>query len=139
MTQTKLTCEVWYLRIWGTFHVVMGAVFSTIFTVGAAFLEDYSLLLYLLFSGSLIYMGLVRLRKPYLVYSETEIQVRGMYGEIYKTYTWKKSEEIEVKDKRIFLHGKKLRFNAWFTNRHQYKRMLLFFSGEKDFENELKD
>ncbi|MBI3136531.1 MAG: hypothetical protein HYZ14_17785 [Bacteroidetes bacterium] len=131
--------EVWYLRIWGTFHVVVGAVFSVIFMLGAVVLNDYSFLLYLLFSGLLLYMGLVRLRKPYLVYSPNKIEVRGTYGEIYKTYTWEKADEVSVKDNRIFLNGKKLRFNAWFTNKHQYNRMIRFFSGEILVADELQD
>lgn len=137
MTQATATHEVWYLRIWGTFHLVVGSVFSLVFIVGAAFVEDYSFLLYLLFSGLLIYMGLVRLRKPYLVYSANQIRVRGTYGENYKIYTWNKPEEIEVKNGRVFLNGNKLRFNSWFTNRHQYNRMLAFFNGKFVLENEL--
>jgi len=139
MHQKTRVNEVWYLRIWGTFHLVVGFVFSLVFIVGALFLKDYSLFLYLLFSGLLIYMGLIRLRKPYLTYNTNKILMYGMFGEISKTYTWNTANDLVVKDKRIFLTGKKLPFNAWFTNRHQYERMLEFFSGEKALEDELQE
>ena len=130
---------VWYNRIWGILRVAMGSLISLIFISGAFILNDYSLLLYLFFSLMIVYLGIVRLRKPYLIYNHTSIQVIGVYGEKYKSYNWSEKDHVEIRNKRIFVNGKKLSFNAWFTNRRQYEHMLRFFSGESLPADELQD
>lgn len=129
--------EVWYQRIWGTLHIALGCVFSAIFILGALVLEDLSTLLYLVLSGLLIYKGVVRLRKPYLIYTRTKIVVYGAFGELFRTYEWEHPDDLMVRAARFYLRGKKLQFNAWFTNRHQYKHMLDYFSEDSSAGDEL--
>ena len=78
--------EVWYLRAWGTFHIVTGIIFSVIFILGALVVKDYSFLAYLILSGGLIFTGYQRLTKPYIILFKNRIEVRGLFGEITKKY-----------------------------------------------------
>lgn len=131
--------EVWYLRTWGTFHLVVGIIFSVIFILGAIVINDYTFLLYLILSAGLIYMGINRLKKPYIEYSAQHITVRGVFGEIAKNYIIQKSDIIHVKNNSVFLNSKKMKFNHWFTNPHQYAKMIRLFSVENFPADELQD
>jgi len=131
--------EVWYLRAWGTFHVITGIIFSIIFILGAVVIKDYSFLAYLFLSGGLIFIGFQRLTKPYIIVFNRHIEVRGLFGEIAKKYEWEDKKELSIKSGRIYLGSKKMQFNKWFTNQHQYEKLLRYCSNTASTADELQD
>lgn len=131
--------EVWYLRVWGTFHIVTGIIFSVIFILGALVVKDYSFLAYLILSGGLIFTGYQRLSKPYLILYKNSIEVRGLFGEISKKYEWTNKKELSAISGRIYLRRSKMHFNNWFTNKHQYEKLLRYCSDTTSLADELQD
>lgn len=131
--------EVWYKKNWGRFHIAVGILFSIIFVLGALALKDYSYMTYLLLSAGIIYIGYVRLKKPYLICTKDEIRVTGVFGEIVRKYHYQNFKEITIKENRFFKEGKKLKFNAWFTNEHQWENLKRHFNEEPLLVSELQD
>ncbi|MBK8927725.1 MAG: hypothetical protein IPM74_17935 [Crocinitomicaceae bacterium] len=130
--------EVWYMKAFATFHILTGVLFSVIFILGALILKDFFYFLYLILSIGIVVMGINRLRKPYICCFKNEITVTGLFGEISKTYKWEQKNEICISGNRVFVQGKKLKFNSWFTNVHQYQKMLRYLSGENMPADELQ-
>lgn len=139
MTKETYANEVWYLKSWGAFHVVTGLIFSVIFALGAVMLDEITYFLYLIPSAGIVYMGWVKLRHPYISYTKNQLIVRGTFGDIYKKYIFSDNDRLLTQNNRILLNGEKLKFNRWFTNQHQYKAMLAYFSGDLSPASELQD
>jgi hypothetical protein len=131
--------EVWYYRAWGTLHVLLGILFSVVFILGAFIPDNLSSLAYLILSFGIVYMGIVRLRKPYLICYDKKISVTGMFGGTAHEYTWEDEKDLVIAGNRLFLKKKKLRFNYWFTNQNQYQNMIRFYSGSASLSDELQD
>ena len=136
---TEPEIEVWYIKAFASFHILIGTLFSAIFILGALILKDYFYFLYLILSLGIIVMGINRLQKPYIRCYKNEIYVTGLFGEISKSYTWDRKNEISVSKNRVFIQGEKLKFNSWFTNTHQYQKMLRYLSGENMPADELQN
>lgn len=133
------THEVWYVSAWGLFHVITGIVFSLIFLIGALLLEDLKLLAYIICSAGLVYMGFVRLKKPYIRYSASKIELTGTFGEQLRSYEIKPGDETVVKHNRIYLNGSLLRFNNWFVKKAQYNKMLRFYNPDAASKDDVLD
>lgn len=131
--------EVWYKKNWGRFHIAIGILFSIIFLLGAFALKDYYYLTYLILSAGIIYMGYVRLKKPYLICTKDEICVTGIFGELARKYHYQKFKEITINENRFFKDGQKLKFNAWFTNEHHWENLKRLFKEEPLLVSELQD
>ncbi len=101
-------------------------------------LNDLSYLLYLILTAGIIYQGYIRNTRPYLKYTHGQIEVFGNFGEKSRSYTWSQSDELKIKQGRLYLNGKKLRFNDWFVSAADYKRMLEFY-GSPSGDAELLD
>lgn len=139
MKDTRLNnIEVWYLNAWGGLHVLTGLIFSVIFILGAVVLKDYTYLIYLFLSFGLVFFGIVRLRKPYLICSDFKITVIGLFGKATRQYIWTDKKELQIKGNRFYLNNQKLKFNNWFTNQNQYQNMIRFYSGSDLLGDELQ-
>lgn len=140
--------ELWYHRTWGTLHITLGILFGLIFVIGAVVLRDPFLAVYFLAAPGLIVMGWMRLKKPYVVFTERfpgsndvkgEIRVNGLFGGVQQTYTYREPSEIVAKNNRLYQNGRKLRFNSWFINRHQWKKMYRYYGEDLSPADELQD
>lgn len=131
--------EVWYYRAWGALHVLLGILFSIIFIIGAVILNNPSHLAYLILSCGIIYMGFVRIRRPYLICSDKKICVTGLFGSIAHEYVWNDEKDLVVKRNRLYLKNEKLKFNYWFTNQNQYQNMIRFYTKSASLSDELQD
>ena len=126
--------ELWYQRIWGTVNIALGIIFSVIFILGAVVLNDPSLLFYLILTGGNIYFGWVRIKQPCVICDEAvqgsagAIRVYGIFGQLLVTYTYSHRSEIMVKENRLYQNGKKLKFNSWFTNLHQWEKIKRYYT-----------
>lgn len=132
------TIAVWYLSAWGAFHILTGIIFSVIFVLGAVVLKDFTFLAYLFLSFGLIFLGIIRLKKPYLICSDFKITVIGMFGQAIHQYTWTDKKELQIRGNRFYLNNQKLKFNNWFTNQNQYQNMIRFYSGSELLSDELQ-
>lgn len=137
--ESEKTVAVFYTHSWGAFHILIGIIFSTVFILGALILNDLFYLVHLLFSGGLIFMGTVRLQKPYLVCAHQNIQVTGHFGQKAYNYSWANDRDLKIKGNRLYLKDKKLKFNSWFTNQDQYKNMIRFYAKSESLSDELQD
>ncbi len=137
LNNTRL--EVWYYRSWGALHIVLGILFSIVFIVGALLLDDLSHLVYLILSFGIVFMGFVRIRKPYLVCFDKKICVTGMFGTTAYEYFWEDEKDLSIKGGRLYLKNKKLKFNYWFTNQNQYQNMIRFYKRSASLSDELQD
>lgn len=137
-TNTALI-EVWYYRSWGAMHILLGILCSIIFVMGALILHNQSHLTYLLLSFGIIYMGYVRIRKPYLRCFDKKITVTGLLGNTSYEYIWEYDKDLVIKGNRLYLNNKKLKFNYWFTNQNQYQNMIRFYTKSKSLIDELQD
>lgn len=131
--------EVWYYRSWGAMHILLGILFSVIFVIGALILDNLFHLAYLILSFGIIYMGYVRIRKPYLICYDKKICVTGMFGAISHDYAWEDEKDLVIKGNRLYLKSKKLKFNYWFTNQNQYQNMIRFYKKSASLSDELQD
>lgn len=131
--------EVWYYRSWGAMHILLGILFSIVFVMGAFILDNLSYLAYLLLSFGIIYMGFVRIRKPYLTCADKKISVTGPLGNTSYEYAWEDEKDLIIKGNRLYLKNKKLKFNYWFTNQNQYQNMIRFYKRSASLSDELQD
>lgn len=126
-----------YQRQYPALFLLAGIFCSVVFLVGAFFLEDYSILFYLILSSGLIYIGWWRFNHPYLKCYHNRIEVSGLFGENFKVYSFTK-KDLVLRGKRIWLKNEKLKFNHWFVRRDDYKKMIDFYFGG-DISEELKE
>jgi hypothetical protein len=97
-------------------------------------------LLYILAGVFLIMLGLGMRKNPYLVYSKTKITLYGFFGNERKSYAFDSSDEIDIKNRRLYLNGKLIKANAWLVVREDWNRLLEFYKPAPDkLLNELKD
>ncbi len=139
ITTHNAIIEVWYYRSWGAMHMLLGILFSIIFVMGALILDNLLHLAYLLLSFGMIYMGVVRIRKPYLTCFDKKISVTGPFGNISYEYVWDDEKDLVIKGNRLYLKNKKLKFNIWFTNQNQYQNMIPFYKKSASLSDELQD
>jgi hypothetical protein len=126
--------ELWYHRIWGNLNIAVSILFSLIFILGALILNDLKFLLYLVFTAVNGYIGYMRLTVPYAVCTEEtlgkngEIKVYNSYGKVQHTYRYQSRDEITVHGNRLYQGNKKLRFNSWFTKKHEWEKIVQYYS-----------
>lgn len=141
--------ELYYHRTWGIINISLGIIFSVIFIVGALFLNDHSFFYYLILTGGNIILGMIRLKKPYVVCTEIrnddetiskgEIKVFNSFGIVQYTYTYSSPKEITVVKNRLCQNGTKLKFNSWFTNKHQWNKIISYYKEGKLPADDLQD
>ena len=141
--------ELYYHRTWGIINISFGIIFSVIFIVGALYLNDNSFFYYLILTGGNIILGMIRLKKPYVVCTEIrnddetisagEIKVFNSFGMVQYSYTYKSPTEITVVKNRLCQNGTKLKFNSWFTNKHQWDKIIRYYTDGKLPADDLQD
>lgn len=131
--------HVYYLYAYCSIPILIGVITSIIFSIGAIVLDEPTYWCYLILSVGLIIMGYMRLKKPYIVYSKNAIHVNGIFGIPFIKYEIQNKSQLKFSRNRLYYQGEKLKFNAWFVNRHQYKAMLNYFINDPDFANQLHD
>lgn len=133
----KNSGQVYFKYAYGTIPIVIGILTAIIFSMGAIILNQPSYWLYLLLSVGLFFMGLNRIKKPYLVYSENEIMVNGIFGRPLYNYQITARKNLKVVNNNFYLNEVKLKFNNWFVNQSQYNLMIKFFTGDGVIEQHL--
>ena len=131
--------EIKYQRIWGRLYITFALIFAAIFILGASVLNDSSILFNLLLCGMMVIIGNSMLKRPYAVYNEKEIIQYSFYGTIRKHYKFDQRGDIEIKNNHFYLNSKKLKMNVWFVDNADWERAKLFYAGEFDLVEELKD
>lgn len=141
--------ELYYHRTWGIINISLGIIFSLIFIIGAIFLNDNSFFYYLILTGGNIILGIIRLKKPYVLCSEIrnendeitsgEIKVLNSFGQVQYRYEYKSTSEITVVGNRLCQNGTKLKFNSWFINKHQWNKIIRYYTDGKLPADDLQD
>lgn len=71
----------------------------------------------------LFIVGILNLVNPIAVLTDTELQLRNALGMTLKRYKYKE-EKVEIREGKIFISGKKLRFAAWMLRRAEWDALL---------------
>jgi len=68
-----------------------------------------------------------------------EIKVFHSFGQESHQYSYQSSSEITVIGNRLCQNGKKLKFNSWFTNKHQWGKIIHYYKDGKLPVDDLQD
>lgn len=128
-----------YQKVWSSLYWIFGMSASTLFVFGGLYLGDCTLFLYLLASLYLVAIGISMSKNPYCIYGLTEIKVFGHFRKMRKIYRFDGPSDILVRNNRLYINGRKLRFNAWFINEEEWKRMIIFYSPDDILIHELNE
>lgn len=131
--------EIKFQAIWGRAYLILGTSFALLFIIGAVVLKDYAIFLNLLAATLIIYIGNSMLKRPYAVYSETEIKVFGHVGKLRKHYQFEKKTQVSIKENSAYLNGEKLKLSAWMVDKQDWNRFITFFDSDSAFMQELQD
>ena len=131
--------EIRYLKIWGRLYIILSLIFCCIFILGSAVLEDYTILLNLILCAFMLMIGRAMLNKPYAIYNQTEIIQYSYTGKVRKHYVIAKGDQLELRKNRFYLNNRRLRMNHWFVNKSDWERMVKYFGGASNLEDELID
>ncbi|MCH2044284.1 MAG: hypothetical protein MK212_09065 [Saprospiraceae bacterium] len=71
----------------------------------------------------LFLVGILNLVNPIAVLTDTELQLRNAIGMTLKRYRYKE-ETVEIREGKLFIGGKKLRFAGWMLRRAEWEALL---------------
>ena len=132
--------EIKYKAVYGRVYVLFGILFSIIFIAGAIILQNFMIFSYLLASAFLIFIGANILKNPYARFDEKTINLYSFWGNIRYKYTFSSKKELKLIKNNIYLNGKKLKMNAWFLAKNDWKRILHYYElGESSFDDNSLD
>ena len=129
--------KIRYQPIWGRLYIVLALIFAAIFVVGAVILHDSSIYLNLVLCAVIFMIGQSMIKRPYAIYTDTDIIQYSFWGSIRKHYQFKDRGEIEVRNNHLYLKGKKLKMNSWFLDPKDWDRVLAYYSGKEEWMDEL--
>lgn len=133
--------KVYYKSIYGRIYAILGVIFTLVFLLGTFVLNDLAILVYVIFSGFMIYLGIRMQKQPYAEYNKKELKLYSLWGGFRKRIEYQNPTEIQVKNNQLYYKGKKIRLNDWFVNEEQWQRMMRYYSevGENELMDELKE
>lgn len=84
---------------------------------------------YLIVGPVFIVLGILLFTNPTIVITDTEIQMRNLFGMTLKRYSYTK-ETVEVKGRKLFVNGKKINLGAsGAMHGRDVNRAILHFEG----------
>jgi len=132
--------SVSYNPIYGRLYILFGIIFSLIFVLGIFVLGDYTIILYLLFSGFLIVIGKNALNTNYAIFSEKELLLFNIFGKTRKKYELSSKSDVLSKNNNLYFKGKKIKLNYWFVKKNEWRELIEFYSDqEKSIIDEIQD
>lgn len=121
-----------YKQVWANAYIVVGIFCMFIFLSGAYFLNDLSILIYVIAAIGPIYVGFKMRKSNYALVTKNRIQVFGLLGQLKKDYKLANKEYFMTTNNRIYLRRNKVRLkvkmNNWFVNQHDWERVIELFS-----------
>lgn len=90
--------------------------------------------------GSLIagvictFVGLGYLRKPYFEVLDDHLLFRAVLGPLTKQYPFESTSEVEVRDGKVFIKGKKLGISSWLANNDDWSAFAQRMNAAETFE-----
>ncbi len=131
--------KIMYQASWGKLYLILGVLFGLLFILGALILKDYTVLFNLIASLVVIYFGYGMLKKPYLIYSTSEIIVYSTFGTVRHTYPILESDNLIFDNERVYLNGKKLKINSWMLEKKEWRRFHQFYDDQLGLLSELTE
>ncbi len=71
----------------------------------------------------LLIVGIMYLVNPAFVYDDEELELKNLYGMTMRRYSFD-TDQMEVRDGRIYANGKKIRVAGWVLVPSEYKDLL---------------
>lgn len=121
---------VTYNPVYGRLYILFGIIFSLIFALGIFVLGDYTIFLYLFFSGFLIVIGKNALKSNYAIFSEKELILFNIFGKTRKKYSFSSKNDVLSKNNNLYFKGKKIKMNHWFVKKNEWRELMEFYSSE---------
>jgi hypothetical protein len=119
-----------YNPVYGRLYILFGIIFSVIFILGIFVLKDYTILLYLLFSGFLIVIGKSALKTNYAVFSKNELILFNLFGKQRKKYSFSLKTDVISRNNHLYYKGKKIKLNNWFVKKNEWRELMEFYATE---------
>lgn len=79
-------------------------------------------------------VGLGYLRRPYFEVFDDHLLIRAAMGPVTKQYPFSSPSEVEVRDGKVFVQGKKLGISSWLANNDDWTAFAQRMNAAETFE-----
>lgn len=116
--------KVTYQPLWAILFIILG-----ILNLFLGFESERTLNMVL--GGVFILLGILYFANAAVVYSDTKIELKNLFGMTMKTYSFDK-DEMSIQNGRIYANNKKIAIAPMMVNKKEMSEMLDFVSTKVD-------